>query len=521
MSRTIPAEVVSSYWAAGAYPRSIHPDFPARTRLPEPDLVFDTLLARGVAVRDNPSQISSPFLHFAALISIDRSESQHLSETENRGRRRLRLTPLYGRTSAQESTVRMFSNGLLKGDMFASSEAWRELPGVRILLVMFNRFHNYIAGGLSAYGYPATIKRLEIESNSLTAAERDEALYQMARRITCRLYINIILNDYLRTFLGINRTDKKWTMEPKSLSRLCISQNNNTARSVLCDTHEAAMDLTFESWWKSAISEKDNSYMSRQQSSTFKAGSSDIEIAQEFRRSVQEIASAFSPNRVPISLRDSQIRTIARAPELELPSLNELRHMMGLPIYKKIEDINSCPLVTAKLRSLYSHPDEIELYPGMVAEQPPPKTMFATAILGRRLWTGSTVAHAILRDTVALIRDDPFYTEEWSSNDVTNWGFREPASDKAVNFGCVMHKLILRAFPKHFAPNSAYAHFPFVIPEGNRVILARLGSDASYSFEASPRMLPKRAILGLETVAGFTSPLRVTDPSKLISWKMS
>ncbi|KAK7911141.1 hypothetical protein PG985_013622 [Apiospora marii] len=406
----------SSYWVAGTYPQSIHPDFPARTQLPEPDLVFDTLLARGVAVRDNPNQISSLFLDFAALISIDMSESQYLSGTENRGMRRLRLTPLYGKTSAEESTLRMFSDGLMKNDMFASSEAWRLPPGVRILLIMFNRFHNYIASGLKA------INEYNRFPESFTAAERDEALYQMARRITCRLYINIILNDYLRTLLGINRTDKKRTIDPESLSRIRSSHDKRAARFGPRDTHEAALDLIFESWWKNAISEEDNNYMPGDQRYTFKAGSGDSEMAQELCRSVQAIASAFSPNRVPVSLRDSQIRTITRARELELPGLNGFRQMLGLPIYQKIEDINSCPLVTAKLRSLYSHPDEIELYPGIVAEQPPPKSMFATAVVGRRLWTGSTVAHAVLRDTVALIRSDPFYTEEWNLSKVTSWG---------------------------------------------------------------------------------------------------
>ena len=162
--------------------------------------------------------------------------------------------------------------------------------------------------------------------------------------------------------------------------------------------------------------------MSQDRPCTYKAGFSDNEMAHELCRSIQAIASAFSPNRVPVSLRDSQIRTISRAREQKMSGLNGLRQMMGLPIYNNIEDLNSCPLVTAKLKSLYSHPDEIELYPGMVAEQPSPKSLLAAAIVGNRLWIGSTVAHAVVRDTVSLIRDDPFYTEEWSPKNVTKWG---------------------------------------------------------------------------------------------------
>ncbi|KAK7911140.1 hypothetical protein PG985_013621 [Apiospora marii] len=90
-----------------------------------------------------------------------------------------------------------------------------------------------------------------------------------------------------------------------------------------------------------------------------------------------------------------------------------------------------------------------------------------------------------------------------------SYRYREPASDKTVDHGCVMHKLILRAFPKHFAADSAYAHFPFVIPEGNRAILARLGSDASYYYKASPGRLTKPTTT-LEFTSSRGNPSQLT-----------
>jgi len=301
---------------------------------------------------------------------------------------------------------------------------------------MFNRFHNYIAGGLLAYGHPTAIKRFEIGSNvlwnsinecnrfplSLTATERDEAVYQMARRITCRLYVNTILNDYLRTFLGINRTDKDWNLEPETLNQIFSSSDIEASESGPHDSRKVAMDVIVDNWWKSAISEEDTNYLSRNQQPVFKDGSTDEEMTQELCRSVQAIASTFSPNRVPVSFRDSQIRAITRARERQMPSLNEFRQTMGLPTYKKIEDVSSSPLVAAKLKSLYSSPDEIESYPGVIAEEPPRKAVFAAAVVSKWLWTGSTVAHAVVRDTVALIRDDPYCTDGWSPSNVTSWG---------------------------------------------------------------------------------------------------
>jgi hypothetical protein len=50
-----------------------------------------------------------------------------------------------------------------------------------------------------------------------------------------------------------------------------------------------------------------------------------------------------------------------------------------------------------------------------------------------------------------------------------------------------MHKLIFRAFPNHFQRNSIYAHFPFVVPPENKVILDKLGTSDHYSWEPPSR----------------------------------
>ncbi|KAK8041021.1 hypothetical protein PG994_014028 [Apiospora phragmitis] len=347
-------------------------------------------------------------------------------------------------------------------------------------------------------------------------AERDEAVYQVARRVTCRLYINIILNDYLRTLLGMNRTGAEWNLEPEMLSRGLPSQGSKWSKNRPKDSSEAAISLIVGHWWKSAMSEEDNDHISihcsrsthryRPRTPDTVVSSQVDEMEHDLRRSVQDIASAFSTNRVPVAFRGSQIETITRSREQRVPTLNQFRRTMGLPVYKTFEDINTSPLATAKLGSLYAHPDEIDLYPGMVAEQPPPKSMFAAAVAGKWLWTGSTVTYAVVHDIVALIGGDPFYTEGWSPSSVTNWGFHEPAPDQKVDCGCVMHKLVMRAFPKHFATNSVYAHFPFLIPEGNRTILARLGSDAYYSFEVAPRSP------SIPTTSNFTITARHAYP---------
>jgi linoleate 10R-lipoxygenase len=52
-----------------------------------------------------------------------------------------------------------------------------------------------------------------------------------------------------------------------------------------------------------------------------------------------------------------------------LGSLNEFRKFFGLEQHKSFESINSDPKVAEHLRHLYEHPDFVEMYPGIVAEE--------------------------------------------------------------------------------------------------------------------------------------------------------
>ena len=84
-------------------------------------------------------------------------------------------------------------------------------------------------------------------------------------------------------------------------------------------------------------------------------------------------------------------------------TLNEFRLFFGLKPYRTFEEINPDPQKAATLMHFYSHPDNVELYPGVVIEDtksqtpgwlPPP-----------------TVTRAIFSDVMATLRGDRFYTQ--------------------------------------------------------------------------------------------------------------
>jgi hypothetical protein len=119
---------------------------------------------------------------------------------------------------------------------------------------------------------------------------------------------------------------------------------------------------------------------------------------------------------------------------------------------------------------LYGHPDNIELYPGLMAEA-------AKKVVepGSGLCPGFTVSEAILSDAVSLVRGDRFYTHDYSPAALTSWGYSMAAApDFGVACGGVMHKLLRAAFPGKYADNSVYALFPFTTPARTREVLGRV-----------------------------------------------
>lgn len=91
----------------------------------------------------------------------------------------------------------------------------------------------------------------------------------------------------------------------------------------------------------------------------------------------------------------------------ELASLNEFRSFFGLSVHKTFEDINGDPDIAKKLQAIYRHPDQVELYPGLVCEGQgrclDPGTNGPNKE-GTALW------RAVFSDAVTLVRSDRFYT---------------------------------------------------------------------------------------------------------------
>ena len=164
----------------------------------------------------------------------------------------------------------------------------------------------------------------------------------------------------------------------------------------------------------------------------------------------------------------------------------------------------------------YSHPDNVEFYPGILVEQ---------TKSNRPGWLpGSTIARAVFCDALSLLRGDRFYSQvlspslayqkEYSPATLTQWGYTFATSDPTVADGRVMYKLLMRAFPKWYTFNSIYAFFPFTVPAQTGSNLKDRDLLSTYSLDP-----PKPPATNIHFIEGYDACAKILgDPDTFKIW---
>lgn len=510
--------------AAGTpYARTVKPSAMQTPARPDPGVVFDSIMTRKHAEL-HPNRISSMLFYLASIIIHDCFRTSHEDQSVSMTSSYLDLAPLYGSNQKEQDLMRTGKDGKIKPDCFSEPRLLFFPPGVGALLIMFNRFHNYTVENLAAINEQGRFTKPSPDAPKATGNEDDDKkakdkydaswkkydndLFQTGRLITCGLYVNIILIDYVRTILDLNRTDSNWQLNPREdIKDLPMGIGNQVS---------AEFNLVYR--WHSTVSDRDEKWTKDIWESMFGKGRDpktvekdefletlkasyhktkpdpserpfaglkrkadgslpDQDLVDILTSSVEDCANSFGPNRVPAVFRAIEVLGIEQARSWNLGSLNEFRKYFHLEPHNTFEDITSDKYVQEQLRHLYDHPDKVEIYPGIVVEDA--KKPMAP---GSGLTPGYTVSRAVLSDAVALVRGDRFYTHDYNPRTLTNWGYRLVDSDNGVDNGCVFYKLFLRAFPQHFKHNSIYAHYPLTIPSAMQEALKDLKKDHLYDF---------------------------------------
>lgn len=569
----------------------------------------------------------------------------------------LDLSPLYGYTKEMQLKVRdgRYKLGLLKPDTFAEDRLLRQPPGVCIMLVMYNRYHNYAARQLARinenarfsvpkkygktklvslvhnfvtslddsaiqkcnkYGKlwkkweaskfepmkPPKVKQSEEEKAKQDKMEADrkaesdaiykettpyeealelllqeakskakdgeaweksrklfetqweaawtkldDDLFNTARLITCGIYIQISVHDYLRALMGFHQFDTNFTLDPRAdfdQKKTTRGMGNQvTVEFNLLYRFHCAITLKDEAYTEEYMEKKlkfENprdtplpvflqkmAAIKKYQEAQKEAGIDPDEPwevtfgipdstdpnnptppaeSKEFKRnaftnlfddkamvealisSMDDPISNFGPRNTPKCLKAVEIMGILQARKWEVGTLNDFREFFGMYRHETFESVTKNVEIQNALRDLYEHPDKIELYPGIFCES----DEFMGLDPGPRqsssaLWT------AIFSDAITLVRSDRFYTVDWNTNSLTSWGMKEVTPDNDICKTSVFYRLIQRAFPGWFTYDTVRFFHPFYTAEQNATFAKAQGYGPQFRETQVPGRGPKSA----------------------------
>ena len=380
-------------YAKSVAPRTVRPG-----ALPDPELIFDAIYARE-KFKPNPNKVSSIFFDWASLVIHDLFQTDHHDFNISKTSSYLDLSTLYGDVQEEQDQIRTFKDGKLKPDCFSESRLLAFPPACGVMLIMLNRWHNYVVENLAAinengrFTKPSGRDRMgqPLSPEQLEAAWKkyDNDLFQTGRLITCGMYINITLYDYLRTIVNLNRSNTTWTLDPR-MDKPKQFANDGTPRGVgnqvsaefnLCYRWHSAISAEDEEWTNhiyremfggkepNEVTQRDlmeglgkwDKYMSpdptKRDFAHLKRGPdgkyNDDDLVAIMKAGIESCAGAFGARNVPKALKQIEILGMQQARSWNLATLNEFRKFFKLKPYDTFEEINDDPEVAQSLKDLY------------------------------------------------------------------------------------------------------------------------------------------------------------------------
>ncbi|KAF8634588.1 hypothetical protein AX17_004177 [Amanita inopinata Kibby_2008] len=507
--------------AGTSYARSVQQANPLpKNQLPDPGLVFDTLLKRDGFVK-HPAGLSSLMFAFAALVIHTVFRTSHYDVNINETSSYVDLSPLYGHNQAAQDRIRVRDGyGLLYPDCFAEDRLLLLPPAVCVLLVLFNRNHNYIARKL----YEINERGTFVDPGTLGEERKiaqEEEIFQTARLINCGWFGSVVFSDYFSCILGLVREGSSWSLNPFGEVRNEDHSLFERGKGNVCSVEfnclyrwHATTSTEDEKWTEKIFNqlfdgrEPENvtvndfklaakkaqamqpdihhwtfGGLQRQPDGTF----SDDELANVLHNATEHPAAAFRARGTPPVMRLNEIMGIEQNRKWGVCSLNDFRKYLGLKPYKSFLEWNSDPEIASAAEKIYGSIDYLELYVGLQAEEAKP------VIDGAGLCPGFTISRAILSDAIALTRGDRFFTHDYTPYNLTAWGFADCQRDpKAFGFGSTLGRLFLRTLPNNYTENSVYTFFPLMTPEAMKVHITKMGLMNEYDLSRpKPRPTPR------------------------------
>ncbi|TFK24090.1 heme peroxidase [Coprinopsis marcescibilis] len=482
--------------------------------LPDPDLIFDTLLKREGGFTPHPGGMSALFFAFADLVIHSIFKTNPRDWTTNDASSYLDLSVLYGHNDRDVAAVRRNDGtGRLWPDVFADYRLTHMPPASCALLVLLSRNHNFVAQKILDINENGKYKKPS-ELDEKARQVQDDEIFHRTRLVNCGYFMHIILGgectrhgvrfrllirirsfaDYVGAILGLVRDCSDWRLDPMMTMRgvghdfIPVGEGNvvSTEFNLLYRWH-ATLSAEDTKWTEDVFKRMfDGKELKDININDFKTQAhkhlilnidqvrewtfdglergadgqfSDDDLARIIQNSTEYRAGAFKARGIPEVMRIIEVMGIKQARTWGTCSLNEFRKFIGLKPYDSFKEWNPDPKIYDAAQALYRDIENLELHVGLQAEQTKEPTE------GAGLCPGYTISRAILADAVCLVRGDRFFTSEYTPNNLTSWGYQDCQYDKEDgSFGGLLTKLLLRTLPQHYARGSAYAHFPFMVP---------------------------------------------------------
>ncbi|KAF4123830.1 hypothetical protein GMORB2_5546 [Geosmithia morbida] len=525
--------------AGSAYAKSVRSEKRLHGVKPDPGLLFDLLMARDDdTFKENPAGISSVLFYHASIIIHDifRTNRTNMNKTDTSSY--LDLAPLYGSSLKDQIEVRTMKEGKLKPDTFHEKRLLGQPPGVNALLVLWNRYHNYVCEMLLKINENGRFTLscrpdATTEQRGEALAKQDHDLFNTARLIVCGMYVSISLGDYLRAIMNLHPTTTEWSLDP----RVEIGKNdgNEPVERGVGNQVSAEFNLLYR--FHSCISRKDERWINDfflelfpgrtaedlenvsvpdlgaalvefekrtevdpskrtfgglvREDGKFK----DEDLVRILKESMEDPAGTFGARMVPKALKVVEVLGIKQARKWQVASLNEFRDFFHLKRYDSFLEINPDPEIAKILENLYADPDMVEMYPGIMIEQMKP-----SKAPGSGICPTYSVGRAVLSDAITLVRSDRFFTVDFTVSSLTAWGYKEIERDPKTLGGSMMYKLIHRALPDWFPFNSVSAMQPMYTKKANVEIAKKLGTIDQYSLDDPKPPARKVALFSADSI---------------------
>ncbi|KAG6856837.1 hypothetical protein H0H87_012895 [Tephrocybe sp. NHM501043] len=429
--------------------------------LPAITRVFDELLASPRHF-EHPNGINGVCAALASIISLCLVRVHEAHPDFNEASPYLDLSPLYGANDSESQLVRaMDGRGMLSPDCFYDDRVMFHSPAVAVLLILWNRNHNYIARHLLLNNEGKKwVDPMERESPDAFLAQ-DNEIFRIAKDINCVQFKNVVVEDFMKILAGVPHIGPGPSLDILTVSslHLCYVVDNllsfqHLKQSEKGKGHESTIELR------------------RNSDARFR----DEDLARVLQDATEQAAGAAGARTVPIPFRPVELVALERARNWRVGTLNEFRKFLGLRPLKDFADWHPDPDVASAAEQLYGSIDALELYPGLQGE---------AVLENSGLSLGYTLTYALLVDLVTLIRSDPKFTTDFTPGKLTHWGIKDCVTlTENGGFNTWLPKLLQRNLPRNYPYDNIYSVFPLSCPATTRDILnAQTEISGLYSYE--------------------------------------